>query len=557
MENTMNTLRVLKNADYQPNTISQEQTNQENHTTQTNQTNQENQENQENQTTQTNQENQENQENHTTQTIQTLQSIKSESENWDDLFEQLSEPVETDISLNVYNKQEDDKKYKDLEVNIKIVETRQSNGCEICGGLIVISNNMLLCKGCGLETEQIVAISGEDTTTNINDSNVNDKGFISMRITGKGSYSYNRNLLKSCANYSQYSKMNSLKEIHNWNSQSSNIKLPKNVMEEANNMFAKIKEKGHVYRKDVKKGVQSACLYYACYNNGISKTPNEIAQVANIAEKFHSAGDRILRDLNERGVIELPKKINPILDYVNRYFEILKIPIQYKKFVLEIIYLADKEKLHVLCDSKNNTKCIGAIYMLIDRMKFLNIDKEKIDRDCDISKTTFIKYYNMLCRYYRKFIHIFIKYNIPLKQEWINDIKLYLTNQDYKPENNSVNTSKTAADKQPKSKAADKQPKDKDTNKQPKNKDTNKQTKNKAADKQPKDKDTNKQPKNKDTNKQTKNKDTNKQTKHDAADKPTKKNTQKNVEINNSTSQPIVTNKYIPANRSYMSVGLV
>ena len=399
----MNTQKVLKNADYQPNHISKEQIIQNNN-----------------------------------QTKQTLQNTASESENWDDLFEQLSEPIETDINLNVYNKQEDDKKYQDLEVNIKIVETRQSNSCEKCGGLIVISNNMLLCKGCGLETEQIVAMAGDDTTTGINDSNVNDKGFISMRITGKGSYSYNRNLLKSCANYSQYRKMNSLKEMHNWNSQSSNLKLPKNIMEEANNMFAKIKEKGHVYRKDVKKGVQSACLYYACYNNGISKTPNEIAQVANIAEKFHSTGDRILRDLNERGIIELPKKINPILDYVNRYFEILKIPLEYKRFVLEIIYLADREKLHVLCDSKNNTKCIGSIYMLIDRVKTLNIIKERIDKDCDISKTTFIKYYNLLCRYYRKFIHVFIKHEIPLKQEWINDIKSYLNSQEYKPQINPM-----------------------------------------------------------------------------------------------------------------------
>jgi transcription initiation factor TFIIIB Brf1 subunit/transcription initiation factor TFIIB len=410
MDNTMNTQKVLKNADYQPNHISQEQIIQNNN-----------------------------------QTKQTLQNISSESENWDDLFEQLSEPIETDINLNVYNKQEDDKKYQDLEVNIKIIETRQSNSCEKCGGLIVIFNNMLLCKGCGLETEQIVAMPGDDTTTGINDSNVNDKGFISMRITGKGSYTYNRNLLKSCANYSQYRKMNSLKEMHNWNSQSSNLKLPKNIMEEANNMFAKIKEKGHVYRKDVKKGVQSACLYYACYNNGISKTPNEIAQVANIAEKFHSTGDRILRDLNERGIIELPKKINPILDYVNRYFEILKIPLEYKRFVLEIIYLADREKLHVLCDSKNNTKCIGSIYMLIDRVKTLNIIKDRIDKDCDISKTTFIKYYNLLCRYYRKFIHVFIKHEIPLKQEWINDIKSYLNSQEYKPQ---INPTQEGAKKQ-------------------------------------------------------------------------------------------------------------
>jgi transcription initiation factor TFIIIB Brf1 subunit/transcription initiation factor TFIIB len=238
-------------------------------------------------------------------------------------------------------------------------------------------------------------------------------------MIGKGSYGYNRSLLKSCADYSRYRKMTTLREMHNWNSQSTSNQLPKNVINEANNMFALIKDHGYVFRKDVKKGVQGACLYYTCHQNGISKTPFEIAKIVGIAEKFLSSGDRILSDLNERGIIQIPK-IDSIPSYINRYFELLNIPVKYKQFVLDIIEQADNDKLHVLYDSKNNTKCIGAIYMLIERVIKLRktISKELIEKECGISKTTFIKYYVMLCKYYRRFVFIFIKHKIPMKSQW-------------------------------------------------------------------------------------------------------------------------------------------
>jgi transcription initiation factor TFIIIB Brf1 subunit/transcription initiation factor TFIIB len=356
-------------------------------------------------------------------------SVAGNSDSWDDLLSQLNNSVVQDTT-HVY---QDDRrentdaianKYKNLEATVTTVETCKDSACPSCGGLLRISDGVFVCTKCGLEIKQTALSSDDSNTVSVNNNSVNAKGFISMRFIGKKSYGYNRNLLKSCSNYSQYRKNNTLKEMHNWNAQSVNMKLPKNVMDEANNMFAKIKENGYVYRKDVKKGVQSACLYYACYNNGISKTPNEIAQIVQIAEKFHSAGDRILRDLNERGVIELPSKINPIMDYTERYFELLNIPKKYKEFVIDIIKQADVDKLHVLCDSKNNTKCIGAIYMLIDRVKELRdtIDKDRIDKECEISKTTFVKYYTLLCKFYRRFVHIFVKHRIPMKSEWRENI---------------------------------------------------------------------------------------------------------------------------------------
>lgn len=308
-----------------------------------------------------------------------------------------------------------------LKVSDKVMQ--QSANCKSCGGIQLIYENKLLCQSCGRETICSLAYISEDTPHPIKYCGVQNKGFTTMQIKGRGSKSYQRTLLKTCANYSLYSSTTTYKELCNWNSQSSGIKLPKNVLEDANNMFAAIKAHGHVFRKDVKKGVQGACIYYACHMNDISRTPTEIAEIVGIAEKFLSSGDRILQGLNEQKVICIPTSVNSVENYVTRYFELLSIDIKYKDFVLDIIEQAEKDKLHVLQDNRNNTKCVGAIYMLIDRVKELHhITRESIDAICRISKTTFVKYYMLLCKYYRRFVPIFVKHRIPLKSIWREDI---------------------------------------------------------------------------------------------------------------------------------------
>lgn len=337
--------------------------------------------------------------------INKTQNQQNDDDNWMNLFDELKKT--NDTSAKVEN---------------------DAIACLNCGVALITNDSCLICKSCGLEINDTSGVTDEQHSASLaQDNNVNDKGFMSMRIIGKGAYGYHRSLLKSCAQYGQYRKMTTLKDIHNWNAQSNGKFIPRNVIEEANEMFAKIKEHGGLYRNSVKKGVISACIYYSCYNNGISQTPIETARLVGIAEKFHSAGDRILRDLNERGIIDLPRKIDPINDYLNRYLELLGIPIKYKDFIVDLIAIADREKLHIINDSKNNTKCIGAIYVLIDRVPELKkkISKDKIDKECEISKTTFIKYYNLVCKYFRKFVPVFIKHGIKMKKEWRDDITMY------------------------------------------------------------------------------------------------------------------------------------
>jgi transcription initiation factor TFIIIB Brf1 subunit/transcription initiation factor TFIIB len=353
----------------------------------------------------------------------------SSDDSWDNLFKAMNS---TDVLLDIPEDtteaiQDEPQELTKNKLEISL-DTEQKFRVDVrntvcsCGHPLYINGNKLICKECGVESLETSNFTEEEYSTSaITDCNVNSNGFIAMKMIGKGSYGYQRSLLKTCANYSKYRKINTLKDMNNWNNNNAKKQhIPKNVIQEANDMFAKIKEHGYVFRKDGKKGVLSACLYYACYNNNISKTPSEIAQFSGIDERFHSLGDRILHDLNEKGVIEIPIKINPIADYVDRYIELLDIPKKYRAFVLDLITRAEKKRIHILHDSKGNTKASGAIYMLVCRVPELSkkITKEMIETQCGISKTTFVRYYTTLCTYHKKIKKIFKRHGISMPIEW-------------------------------------------------------------------------------------------------------------------------------------------
>lgn len=297
--------------------------------------------------------------------------------------------------------------------------------CNVCNGKIIRDKNIYICIECGLELSNITLDTEDNYNTALsNDGNVSKNGYVTLKLIGKGSYRYNKNMLRACADYAKFRKMNILKGMKNLLIHSDDQHIPKYVLNQANEMFAKVKEAGTVLRTHGHRGVISACIYYACYENNISKTPAELAKLLSIDEKFHSKGIRILQSLNEKNYIKLPKHINTINDFVEKNMAIVDIPyvsknkIKYRDFVIEIINKAEKSKLHILNDCKNTTKATGAIYLLITRVPELHNVKEKLDTEWKISQTTYKKYYKMLITYYKLFKKIFKHYKIPMPKEW-------------------------------------------------------------------------------------------------------------------------------------------
>lgn len=316
--------------------------------------------------------------------------------------------------------------------------------CDSCNvSKIREDESLLVCPECGEETRIIT--SGNKYCLSINnDHNTLSSSYMPVKISGKSKnrYYYNRSLLKTGSNYTKFRKMVSLREfmdyIYNDN------RLPKNVIILANNIFDKVKSDRSIFRSSGKRGIHAACLYYACHSQGITKTPQVLASIVGVPDKFISNGFKTLQEKAEAGLIEIPSFINPIRNYVNQYFESLnmsnylvrksksgKVEIldqdvqnrlnTYKEFIVSLINKAEQKNVHVMNDSKMTTKVVGALWMLTRRIKeFREISKDELHKACGTSKSTFTRYYKLLYDNNLKLRKPFKKYRIPMPYKWKN-----------------------------------------------------------------------------------------------------------------------------------------
>lgn len=330
--------------------------------------------------------------------------------------ETILKNIENIFSDNILDKKIDlfatnQQKREVIEINYKLCPD-----CEIPGKILDTS---IICENCGMEREwNIHHIDGYNASIEQN-YNTSDNSFITFNVVGNNSYCYNKSLLKTCSNYVIYRNNTNKKEILNRIYQYEGNIPPKNVINSAIDLFEQIKNKGYVYRGDGKLGVIGACLYYACMINNLTRTPKEISSIMNIEEKFLSKGDKILQELNELGVISIPINHEPLDDYILKYFHLLGIDMKYKDFVVHIINRAEKKHLHIKNESRTTTKCVGVIYLLTCRLPELkHIKKETISKECSISKTTFIKYHNLIMENFPLMKKSFKKYRIPIPIEY-------------------------------------------------------------------------------------------------------------------------------------------
>ena len=308
----------------------------------------------------------------------------------------------------------------DLEVRMNLDDEKHTKYtmCPKCDIECSVNDGSICCSNCGLETSIIIDDNKFSFATE-KDHNVSSNSFMSFNFIGQNSYCYQRSFLKTCANYSKFRDNSNRKDLYNYNYQHEGKKIPKNAIKMAIELFSTIKEHNYVYRGNGKKGVLGACLFYACVMNHITKTPRDIAGIMEIEERFLSKGDREVQGLNEKGIISIPTILRPLNDYIDQYFPALDIPNKYKQFVFDIIERVEKKNIHIMNDSRPTTKCIGAIYLLVNRVKSLhNITKDKIVVECNISKSTFIRYYNLLLVNYKKIKPVFVKHRIPQPISW-------------------------------------------------------------------------------------------------------------------------------------------
>jgi transcription initiation factor TFIIIB Brf1 subunit/transcription initiation factor TFIIB len=351
-------------------------------------------------------------------------SFDDTDDDWMSLLQDISNESDDDVCINkiisnrlshTHLKEVHD---DELEVQLDIDPVYKFSMCPKCGVEGTNNGVSIICSECGLEISQSEN-TGQYSFTITQDHNTSSNSFMSFNFIGKNSYCYQRSFLKTCANYSSYRKNNNRKDLYNYNYQYEGNKLPKNVIKLAIELFSIIKEHGYVFRGSGKRGVLGSLLYYAANMLHVTKTPREIANIMNIEDRFLSHGDRIVQELNELGIIKIPTILRPLNDYINQYFSALIIPEKYKTFIIDLINRAEQKNIHIRSDSRTTTKAIGAIYLLSCRVADLkHITKEKIVTECMISKSTFIRYANLLRTNWKIIRCVFKKHSIPMESGW-------------------------------------------------------------------------------------------------------------------------------------------
>jgi len=114
---------------------------------------------------------------------------------WDLIINKLNESNDKYVSTYASNNLENINLKLDRSLDFKF--KKKSNKCVECDGQIISLDLIQYCKDCGIETGNLSS-STEDhySVSATNECNVYNNGFMSIKITGNGSYGYQKSLYK-------------------------------------------------------------------------------------------------------------------------------------------------------------------------------------------------------------------------------------------------------------------------------------------------------------------------------------------------------------------------
>lgn len=304
--------------------------------------------------------------------------------------------------------------------NCATVQVKDKNQCPNCGkDTLHVSNYNSVCHSCGFE-KPVYSESGAFNMTTLYEHTGTKKSKVPFKLMGKSAGEY-KDIFQTICSGSTLSVEEEKKHLIDLNDKFEwGKKLSSKTINLAVDMFYKIKQSGYSFRGDNSKmSVIGACLYYACITHHDARSTKAISKFLNVDVKLVSKRQKFLRELHADDVIQIQISFDPMEDYINQYFYVLKIPKIYEQFVIDLINRAEAKYIHLQCDCKISTKCVGAIYMLTTRIPSLrDIKKDTISKECHISKSTFVKYYNLLNEHYKRLKNVFKRHHIPMDPSW-------------------------------------------------------------------------------------------------------------------------------------------
>lgn len=314
---------------------------------------------------------------------------------------------------------------------------------------IADGNTIWMCPDCAKQGNYIyesVSIGTQELGYNSTDAL-----FINSGNPGRSSV-----ISLSGSSYQKLKERNTKQQLENIISQAGSIGISKAIIKKAISSMLAI-QSDNIYRGDVRKGTMAACLYRVCKSHESPLKSSQIAKLFNIESKTLSEGNKKICRLISKGVITesifacdtaQPQSQNEqVPGFIKKYFEILSVPDVYileglegsegskvlevsdpqnriyiKKFV--VAFVKFMQHFRICSSSNDSSRCAGITQIIALCVPELGITASRIEKECEISKTTFIKIVNVIrellitnepgkqkTKY--KLRHLFKKYGLP------------------------------------------------------------------------------------------------------------------------------------------------
>jgi|UniRef100_A0A6C0BJ46 transcription initiation factor TFIIB len=187
-----------------------------------------------------------------------------------------------------------------------------------------------------------------------------------------------------------------------------NSGLTLNIVEFSHKLFAEVSQiqndvgETKLSRGDIRDGLIAACLFYACKEYEVSRSPQEIGKICGICTSDVTRGLKLFCDLMKNShSIDLNKYITKYSDFIERYCNNLDIQHQ---LIEEIMTLGHKvDALKILTKNTPQAMACGCIFFIVIKHN-LGITKTNIAEKCGISVPTITKSYERLLPYTKDLI---------------------------------------------------------------------------------------------------------------------------------------------------------
>lgn len=285
----------------------------------------------------------------------------------------------------------------------------------------------LICPQCRVVSKP--ATFGCSNLSKYSSNNVSKTSHTSFRPIISGKFQRNTGLAKTmftCTGDTHQAKINNaIKAFNKFNDLSSDLKIPKIVLNDAAEMFIKIIESDVEYtrRGMTREGVMCQLVYLKCMEHNCTKSVTQLAKMRQIDENRITAGMVDLIQFREMGIIDFKDNQDPTLSYINGCFETFKIDIRgekknKKKFCIDCVRRIYKKKIKNLVSCDTKTICVGVVYTMC-KCYGHTLEHSVINRYTSITEPTYRRVYNEILKHKKELNKVFVQNRIPKPEKWI------------------------------------------------------------------------------------------------------------------------------------------